>query len=87
MSRPLELTLYADRGFQGKILLIVHHSLIETSNSKKYPRPATAFRVKYDITKYSYSSIKIDQLRMSGETYKPFKGFRANSKGDVDWRW
>lgn len=56
-------------------------------SSNKYPRPATAFRVKYDITKYSYSSIKIDQLRMSGETYKPFKGFRANSKGDVDWRW
>jgi len=57
------------------------------SNSQKYPRPATAFRVKYDITKYSYSSIKIDQLRMTGEMYKPFKGFRANSKGDVDWRW
>ncbi|KAF9779540.1 clathrin adaptor mu subunit [Thelephora terrestris] len=57
------------------------------ASSKKYPRPAAAFRVKYDIAKYSYSSIKIDQLRMSGETYKPFKGFRANSKGDVDWRW
>ena len=43
--------------------------------------------MKYNIAKYSYSSIKIDQLRMTGEMYKPFKGFRANSKGDVDWRW
>jgi len=43
--------------------------------------------VRYDIAKYSHSSIKIDQLKMTGETYKPFKGFRANSRGDVDWRW
>jgi len=56
-------------------------------SSQKYLRPARAFGVKYNIGKYSYSSIKIDQLRMSGEMYKPFKGFRANSKGDVDWRW
>ena len=58
-----------------------------TLNSQKYPRPAKAFRVKYNITKYSYSSIKIDQLKMTGEMYRPFKGFRANSKGDVDCRW
>jgi len=57
--------------------------------AKKYPRPKTALkaRVKYDITKYSYSSIKIDQLRMTGEMYKPFEGFWTNSKGDMGWRW
>ena len=27
----------------------------------------TAFKVEYDITKYNYSSIKIDQLRMTRE--------------------
>ena len=47
----------------------------------------TAFRVKYNITKYNYSSIKIDQLRMTGGMYKPFDGSWANSKRDVDWRW
>jgi AP-3 complex subunit mu len=38
----------------------------------------------YDITKYSYSSMKIDQLRVTGEMYRPFKGFRASSEGDGD---
>lgn len=87
MSPLPELTPYADHGPQGKGPSHCSSFINRTSNSKKYPRPATAFRIKYGITKYCYSSIKIDQLRMTGETYKPFKGFRANSKGDVDWRW
>ena len=80
---------YSLRGSWASRLGFSLRSLLtnRTSNSRKYPRPATAFRVKYDITKYSYSSMKIDQLRVTGEMYKPFKGFRANSKGDVDWRW
>ena len=69
-------------------LFAAHQSITNwASNSQKYPRPAKAFRIKYDIRKYSYSLIEIDQLKMTGETYKPFKGIRANSKGDVDWRW
>ena len=38
-----------------------------------------------DIIKYCYLPMGFDQLRTTGEIYKPFKGLRANSKGDVDW--
>jgi len=46
-----------------------------------------AFRVKYNMTKCGYSSIEIDQSGMTGEVYKPFKGFWVNSRGGVDRRW
>ncbi|KAG0699840.1 clathrin adaptor mu subunit [Suillus ampliporus] len=53
----------------------------------KAPRPAHAFQIHFEIPSYSFSSLKVDQLRLSGETYKMYKGVRMRSKGSIEWRW
>ncbi|KAJ3554797.1 hypothetical protein NM688_g2919 [Phlebia brevispora] len=45
-----------------------------------------ASRVKFEILQYSFSSLKVDQLRLTGEIYKPYKGVRGRATGDVEWR-
>jgi AP-3 complex subunit mu len=57
-----------------------------TSNIKA-PRPAHAFQIRFEIPSYSFSSLKVDQLRLSTETYKMYKGVRMRSKGSIEWRW
>lgn len=53
----------------------------------KAPRPAHAFQIRFEIPSYSFSSLKVDQLRLSSETYKMYKGVRMRSKGSIEWRW
>ena len=57
------------------------------SISAKTPRPARSFRVRFDIMQHSFSALKIDQLKLTGEMYKPYKGMRPRSFGDIEWRW
>jgi len=56
-------------------------------HSQKRLRPSRAFRVKFDISQHSFSALKVEQLKMTGELYKPYKGVRGRSIGDVEWRW
>ncbi|KZT26916.1 clathrin adaptor mu subunit [Neolentinus lepideus HHB14362 ss-1] len=56
-------------------------------SSVPHPRSAHAFRTKFAIQGHTFSALKIDQLRLSGETYKPYKGVRGRSLVDVEWRW
>jgi hypothetical protein len=35
----------------------------------------------------TFSALKVEQLRITGEGYKPYKGVRGRSVGDVEWRW
>ena len=44
-------------------------------------------RVRFDIMQHSFSALKIDQLKLTGEIYKPYKGMRPRSFGDIEWRW
>lgn len=44
-------------------------------------------RARYEIVGYSYSSLKVDQLKVTSEIYKPYKGVRGNATGDIEWRW
>lgn len=53
----------------------------------KFPRPSRAFRIRFDINQHSFSTLKVDQLKLTGEMYKPYKGVRGKSSGDVEWRW
>lgn len=55
--------------------------------SSKSLRPARAFRVTFEIPQHSFSSLKVEQLKVSGELYKPYKGVRTKSAGDLEWRW
>ncbi|KAH7930265.1 clathrin adaptor, mu subunit [Leucogyrophana mollusca] len=57
-----------------------------TSKSKT-PRPAHAVHIRFDIPAYNFSSLKVDQLRLSGENYKMYKGVRGRSLGSIEWRW
>jgi hypothetical protein len=34
----------------------------------------------------SFSGLKVDQLKLSGETYKPYKGLRGRAPGRVEWK-
>ena len=55
--------------------------------SNKVPRPSRAFRVKFEVLQHTFSALKVDQLKLTGEMYKPYKGVRGRSMGDVEWRW
>jgi len=57
------------------------------TSSAKTARPAHAFRIRFEIHQHSFSALKVDQLRLTGEGYKPYKGVRGHSVGDVEWRW
>ncbi|KAI0079752.1 clathrin adaptor mu subunit [Panus rudis PR-1116 ss-1] len=57
------------------------------SSGSDLPRPSRAFRVTFEVANHTFSSLKVNQLKLSGEAYKPYKGVRGYSKGDVEWRW
>ncbi|KAI0334884.1 clathrin adaptor mu subunit [Cubamyces sp. BRFM 1775] len=57
------------------------------TSSNEMPRPSRAFRVRFEIPQHNFSALKIEQLKLTGETYKPYKGMRGNSLGDIEWRW
>ncbi|KAI0346996.1 clathrin adaptor mu subunit [Trametopsis cervina] len=57
-----------------------------TSTSQS-PRPSRALHIAFEIAQHSFSSLKVDQLKLTGELYKPFKGLRGKSTGDIEWRW
>lgn len=54
---------------------------------EKIPRPAHAFQIRFELPSYSFSSLKVDQVRLSGEAYKMYKGVRTVSCGSIEWRW
>lgn len=51
--------------------------------------PDPAFTVTYTIPNYTYSNVKVDQLRVVGDVgYKPFKGVRTKAQaGKLEFRW
>ena len=52
-----------------------------------YPRPARAAQVSFALPAGALlSALKVDQLKVSGETYKPYKGVRGCAFGRVEWR-
>ncbi|KAG8729738.1 hypothetical protein FRC12_020760 [Ceratobasidium sp. 428] len=57
------------------------------TSSERAPKPSRSFLVTFGIPQYSLSSIKIDQLRVTGEIYKPYKGVRSSVEGKIEYRW
>jgi len=51
------------------------------------PRPSHALQVRFEIQSHTFSSLKVEQLKLTGESYKPYKGVRGRSIGNVEWRW
>ncbi|KAL1937571.1 hypothetical protein VTO73DRAFT_13066 [Trametes versicolor] len=57
------------------------------TSSAETPRPSRAFQVKFGIPQHNFSALKIEQLKLTGEAYKPYKGMRGSSQGNIEWRW
>lgn len=55
--------------------------------SELAPKPSRSFLVTFEIPQHSLSLIKIDQLRVTGESYKPYKGVRSSLEGKIEYRW
>ncbi|KAI0253153.1 Mu homology domain-containing protein [Lactifluus subvellereus] len=52
-----------------------------------HPRPARAAQVSFALPAGALlSALKVDQLKLSGEAYKPYKGVRGRAFGRVEWR-
>ncbi|KAJ7265853.1 Mu homology domain-containing protein [Mycena haematopus] len=51
------------------------------------PRPAHALQVRFALSSFTFSALKVDQLKVTGEVYKPYKGVRGKAIGNVEWRW
>ncbi|KAF8165113.1 Mu homology domain-containing protein [Crassisporium funariophilum] len=51
------------------------------------PRPSHALQVRFEIQSHTFSTLKVEQLQITGEAYKPYKGVRGRSTGYVEWRW
>jgi len=57
------------------------------SSGDARPRPARAAQVSFALPMGTLlSALKVDQLKLSGETYKPYKGVRGRAMGRVEWR-
>ncbi|KAF5387738.1 hypothetical protein D9615_000065 [Tricholomella constricta] len=51
------------------------------------PRPSHALQIRFEIQSHTFSALKVEQLKVTGEVYKPYKGVRGRSIGNVEWRW
>jgi AP-3 complex subunit mu len=57
------------------------------ASADAHPRPARAAQVSFAMPAGALlSGLKVDQLKVSGETYKPYKGVRGRAFGRVEWR-
>lgn len=57
------------------------------TSKAQVPRPAHAFQIRFELPSHSFSSVRIDQVRLSSELYKMYKGVRVQSCGSIEWRW
>jgi len=57
------------------------------TTSVQTPRPSHALQMRFEIQSHTFSALKVDQLKVTGEGYKPYKGVRGRSVGNVEWRW
>ncbi|GJJ07396.1 hypothetical protein Clacol_001598 [Clathrus columnatus] len=82
---PSKMVLYWD---MGTINPLSTNTLRGTfTSSAEQPRISPAIQAQFEIDQHTYSSLKIDQLKLSGESYKPYKGVRSRSRGMVEFRW
>jgi len=57
------------------------------ASADAHPRPARAAQVSFALPPGAMlSSLKVDQLKLSGETYKPYKGVRGRGFRRIEWR-
>ncbi|ETW84504.1 hypothetical protein HETIRDRAFT_103055 [Heterobasidion irregulare TC 32-1] len=55
-------------------------------SSSARPRPSRSIQTSFSLSSHLFSALKVDQLKVTGELYKPYKGVRGRSQGSVEWR-
>lgn len=61
--------------------------ILTLRNRVPAPRPSHALQIRFEIHSHTFSALKVEQLKVTGEVYKPYKGVRGQSIGNVEWRW
>ena len=57
------------------------------TSTDAHPRPARAAQISFALPMGTLlSALKVDQLKLSGETYQVYKGMRGRALGRVEWR-
>ncbi|KAA1466028.1 clathrin adaptor mu subunit [Dentipellis sp. KUC8613] len=56
------------------------------SSAAARPRPSRSIQTTFALSTNLFSALKVDQLKLTGEAYKPYKGVRGRSEGQVEWR-
>lgn len=57
------------------------------ASSDAHPRPARAAQISFALPAGALlSAMKVDQVKLSGEAYKVYKGMRGRALGRVEWR-
>ncbi|KDQ64962.1 hypothetical protein JAAARDRAFT_117303 [Jaapia argillacea MUCL 33604] len=62
------------------------HTFRGTFGASTTPRPSRSLHLHFTIPQSTFSSLKVDQLRLAGEGYKPYKGVRGRCVGEVEFR-
>lgn len=57
------------------------------TSTEQVPRPSRSIVMRFQTPHMLFSGIKVDQLKMASEMYKPYKGVKTASKATVEWRW
>ncbi|WWC60961.1 uncharacterized protein I303_103538 [Kwoniella dejecticola CBS 10117] len=59
------------------------------ASSEAQPTPSPSFDVSFNIQHHSFSNLRVDQLKVTGDVmYKPFKGVRQLARsGKIEVRW
>ncbi|KAG9041444.1 hypothetical protein FS837_012257, partial [Tulasnella sp. UAMH 9824] len=57
------------------------------TSTEQVPRPSRSIMMHFQTPHMLFSGIKVDQLKMTSEVYKPYKGVKIASKAAVEWRW
>jgi AP-3 complex subunit mu len=64
------------------------HTLQGTfTSTEQHPRISRAVTISYHVPASPQSTVlKVDQLKVGGETYKPYKGVKHSGIGKIEWR-
>jgi hypothetical protein len=82
---PCLLRLYNLRHFPFRVGTATLRGTFTSSDA--HPRPAQGAQILFALLAGTLlSALKIDQLKLSAETYKPYKGMRGWALGRVEWR-
>jgi hypothetical protein len=71
---------------------VSHHPLcvlsyVTTDDRDANPRPSRSVMLSLRVPHVLFSNLKVDQLKVMTEMYKPYKGVRVTSVETIEWRW